>query len=66
MLIERWGCTYFLALPAMLRFVVEEQGRKPREVGSVRLCLAGGDAVPVKLQERFRELFGGRSRSFMG
>jgi long-chain acyl-CoA synthetase len=42
----------------MLQFVVEEQRRKPHEVSSLRLCLAGGDTVPVKLQESFRELFG--------
>lgn len=57
-LIERWRCTCLLMLPAMLRFVVEEQGRNPRDVASVRLCIAGGDTVPVTLQERFHELFG--------
>ena len=65
-LIERWRCTFFLILPAMLRFVVEEQERNPRQVRSMRLCLAGGDTVPVTLQEKFRALFGIPVREILG
>ena len=65
-LIERWRCTSILILPAMLRFMVEEQDRSPRDVRSVRLCLAGGDTVPVTLQQRFRELFGAPVRELFG
>jgi long-chain acyl-CoA synthetase len=65
-LVERWRCSYLFILPAMLRFVVEEQSRSPREVSSVRLCLAGGDTVPVTLQERFRSLFGVPVREIFG
>ena len=65
-LIERWRCSYFVILPAMLRFLVEEQGRRPRDVRCVRLCLAGGDTVPVTLQERFRALFGVPVRELFG
>jgi long-chain acyl-CoA synthetase len=42
----------------MLQFVVEEQMRRPRDVSSTRIGMSGGDTVPVKLQERFQELFG--------
>jgi long-chain acyl-CoA synthetase len=65
-LIERWRCSYFVILPAMLRFVVEEQNRRPRDINSVRLCLAGGDTVPVMLQEHFRKLFGVPVRELFG
>jgi long-chain acyl-CoA synthetase len=65
-LIERWRCSYLFILPAMLRFVVEEQTRTPRDVGSLRLCLAGGDTVPVTLQERFCILFGIPVREIFG
>jgi long-chain acyl-CoA synthetase len=65
-LIERWRCSYCAVLPAMLRFIVEEQGRSPRDVSSVRLCLAGGDTVPATLQERFRVLFGVAVRELYG
>jgi long-chain acyl-CoA synthetase len=64
--IERWGCSYFLMLPDMLRFVVEEQARQPRDVSSVRICLAGGDTVPITLQERFHALFGVPVREIYG
>ena len=64
--IERWRCSYFLILPDMLRFVVEEQARSPRDVSSVRMCLAGGDTVPVTLQERFRTFFGVPVREIYG
>jgi long-chain acyl-CoA synthetase len=65
-LMERWRVTTLLALPAMLRFVVEEQARSPRQVASMRTCLAGGDTVPVNLQERFRALFGIGVRELYG
>jgi len=65
-LIERWRCSYLFILPAMLQFVVEEQGRNPRDVSSMRLCIAGGDTVPVALQERFRDLFGASVRELYG
>jgi long-chain acyl-CoA synthetase len=65
-LIERWRSSYIVFLPAMLRFVVEEQGRNPRDVSSVRFCFAGGDGVPITLQERFRALFGAPVRELFG
>jgi acyl-CoA synthetase (AMP-forming)/AMP-acid ligase II len=57
-LIERFQCTYTLALPAMLQFVAEEQTRHPRDVSSLRKVLAGGDTVPIALQQRVYQLFG--------
>ena len=65
-LIERWRCTAMLLLPAMLRFMVEEQATRSRDVRSMRLCIAGGDAVPVTLQERFQQFFGFRVRELFG
>jgi long-chain acyl-CoA synthetase len=65
-LIERWRCTAMLILPAMLRFMVEEQATRARDVSSMRLCLAGGDTVPVNLQERFQQFFGFRVRELFG
>jgi long-chain acyl-CoA synthetase len=53
-------------LPDMLQLVVEEQARNPRDVSSLRMCLAGGDTVPVVLQKRFRTLFGAPIREIYG
>jgi long-chain acyl-CoA synthetase len=65
-LIERWRCTALLVLPAMLRFMVDEQANRSRDVGSMRLCLAGGDTVSVMLQELFKKYFGFRVRELFG
>jgi long-chain acyl-CoA synthetase len=56
--IERFRCTYTVALPALLQFLVEAQVRQPRDVSSLRAVIAGGDTVPVSLQERFQKYFG--------
>lgn len=56
--VERYRCTTTLSLPAMMQFVLEEQAKKPRDVASLRVVFAGGDSVPVPLQERARALLG--------
>ncbi|HJZ97463.1 MAG TPA: AMP-binding protein [Candidatus Solibacter sp.] len=56
-LIERFRCTIFFGVPAMLQFMVEEQARHPRDVSSVRAVGAGGDTVAAALQRRFVDLF---------
>jgi long-chain acyl-CoA synthetase len=58
-LIERRRCTWTTTLPAMMQFILDEQDRRPRDVRSLRVALCGGDAVPLKLQERFGRLFPG-------
>jgi long-chain acyl-CoA synthetase len=55
---EQFRCTLTLALPAMMQFMVEEQARRPRDLSSLRAIFAGGDSVPVSLQERVRQLIG--------
>jgi long-chain acyl-CoA synthetase len=56
--VERYRCSAMTCLPALTLFVVEEQARKPRNISSLRLVTAGGDAVPLALQNRFKALFG--------
>jgi long-chain acyl-CoA synthetase len=56
--IERFGCTYTTALPAMLLSMVEEQVCRPRTVSKMRKIVAGGDTVPILLHQRAREVFG--------
>ena len=57
-LIERHKCSYTMGLPSLVQFMLEEQTRKPRNVSSLKTFIAGGDAVPVSMQERFQALFG--------
>lgn len=56
--IERFHVAYTLAVPSMVQALIEEQARKPRQVGSLRTFLGAGDSVPVSTQERFLALFG--------
>jgi len=56
-LIQKYRCTMFAALPAMLQFILDEQEQRPRNVSTIRTGISGGDAVPLKLQERFLRLF---------
>lgn len=56
--VATFKCTTTLSLPAMMQFVLEEQARNPRDVSSLRVIFAGGDSVPVALQERTRQLMG--------
>jgi long-chain acyl-CoA synthetase len=56
--VERFHCTFAFALPSMVQLLIEEQARQPRQVSSLRNFLAGGDAVPEIIQQRFRVLFG--------
>ncbi len=57
-LIERFECTYTMELPSLVQFMLEEQERQPRRIGSLKTFIAGGDSVPVAMQEHFQKLFG--------
>jgi len=64
--IQQFHCSYAFCLPALLHFVTEEQARVPRNVSSLRTMLAGGDTVPVALQDKFQKLFGIQIREIYG
>ena len=56
--IERFQCSRSTCMPALWQLIVTEQERSPRRISSLSTALAGGDAVPVALQDRFRTAFG--------
>lgn len=56
-------CTWMLGLPFMFDAMMERQRLQPRSVGSLRLCLAGGDVCPPPLQQDFLSVFGVHLRS---
>jgi long-chain acyl-CoA synthetase len=56
--IESFRCTSLTCMPALWHFIVEEQLRNPRCISSLRTTCAGGDAVPVALQNCFETAFG--------
>jgi long-chain acyl-CoA synthetase len=64
--IERHRCTFFFVLPALGQLLIEEQMRQPRDVSSLQIVVAGGDTVPVSMQNRFEEHFGFRLQEGYG
>jgi long-chain acyl-CoA synthetase len=56
--IERFQCSWSVCMPTLWHFIVAEQERWPRRISSLSAAFAGGDAVPVALQEHFRAVFG--------
>jgi long-chain acyl-CoA synthetase len=55
--IERHSCTHVAGLPVLIHQMVEEQSVRARNVSSLRVVAAGGDTVPVALQQRALALF---------
>lgn len=56
--LERRRCTATFGLPVLLQALCREQRERPRDVSTLRTCLAGGDSVPLSLQQEFQHLFG--------
>ena len=56
--IERHRCTNTFLLPAMAQLLVVEQLKRKRDVSSLQWIIAGGDSVPVALQNQFQEACG--------
>ena len=55
-LIESKHCTFSFSLPAGMQFVAAEPERSPRDLSSMTTWLAGGDAVPLSLQQWWKRL----------
>jgi long-chain acyl-CoA synthetase len=55
---ESSGATFYMSLPTLIRSLVAEQKTRPRRITTGRLAIAGGDTVPVSLQEEYTAVFG--------
>jgi long-chain acyl-CoA synthetase len=64
--IERHGCTQVAGLPVLIHLMVEEQAVRPRNVSSLRIVVAGGDSMPVALQQRVLAVFQVEAREGYG
>jgi acyl-CoA synthetase (AMP-forming)/AMP-acid ligase II len=62
--IEVHRCSWLLGLPFMHADLLETQWTRPRNVGSLRFCLSGGDVCPPQVQQEFPYAFGVPLRSF--
>lgn len=49
--------TLFLA-PTMWNMLLQQPGVEQRDVGAIRLCCSGGEALPVAVMERLISIFG--------
>lgn len=56
--VELHSCTWLKALPFVFADLAEAQRRRRRDVSTLRLCLASGDALPVQVHKDFVEAFG--------
>jgi len=56
--IEDFRCGWILLLPFMFAALLEHQRQHPRDVSSLRSCLACGDICPTDLQAQFSAYFG--------
>ncbi|MEZ2131914.1 MULTISPECIES: class I adenylate-forming enzyme family protein [unclassified Sinorhizobium] len=51
------GATWVMGLPFMFSAMLERQRTQPRDISSLRFCLAGGDVCPAALQQEFPFVF---------
>lgn len=56
--IQQYRCTRLSGFPAQYATLLDRQRRKPRDLRSLRICLAGGDACPIDLQQQVTSTFG--------
>jgi long-chain acyl-CoA synthetase len=50
--------TYFFGLPVTFQSLLDSPRDGVGDLSSLRMCLAGGDSVPIELQRRFQERLG--------
>jgi long-chain acyl-CoA synthetase len=51
-------CDTLLMVPSMYRLVTRMQERRPQDLKHLRLAIAGGEALPGEVRERFEKVFG--------
>jgi len=58
--IKKHKPTIFCGVPSMYNAINHYPGVSGSDVGSIRLCVSGGAALPKEVQKRFEELTGGK------
>jgi acyl-CoA synthetase (AMP-forming)/AMP-acid ligase II len=59
-------CSWFLGAPYMFAQLVAAQRARPRDLSSLRFCVAAGDVCPAELSSQVLEIFGVELRSLWG
>ncbi len=56
--IHRLRPTFFSAVPTMLRALLEASEAKATDFSALKICISGGDSLPLDLRTRFEEMTG--------
>ena len=57
-LIDRYRPTVLVQVPTMMGAMLELPDAAERDLSSLRLCVSGGEALPVEVHQRWHELYG--------
>jgi benzoate-CoA ligase len=56
--IERYRPTILTTVPTMINSMLNAEGAGAHDISSIRFCYSAGEALPVELYHRWREVFG--------
>ena len=55
--IQRYKVRWFLGVPALYRMILENDRRDQYDLSSLQYCFCGGDVLPGKVMNRFKEKY---------
>ncbi len=55
--IQRYKARWFLGVPALYRMILENDRRDQYDLSSLQYCFCGGDVMPDKVMNRFKEKY---------
>jgi long-chain acyl-CoA synthetase len=55
--IQRYRPRWFLGVPALYRMILENDRLEQYDLSSLKYCFCGGDVLPGKVMNRFKELY---------
>ncbi len=56
--IQKYKVRWMLGVPALYRMILENDRLNQYDMGSLKYCYCGGDALPIEVSKRWKELFG--------
>jgi long-chain acyl-CoA synthetase len=56
--IQKYRVRWMLGVPALYRMILENDRLDQYDIGSLKYCYCGGDALPIEVSKRWKELLG--------
>jgi long-chain acyl-CoA synthetase len=56
--IQKYKVRWMLGVPALYRMILENDRLDQYNLGSLKYCYCGGDALPIEVSKRWKDLFG--------